>query len=61
MSNRIPRDRPAQIEVTETMIDAGREEFQRHHYDADVGWMLESVYRAMAYASLDASSIIRPK
>lgn len=44
------------IEVTDAMIAAGLDEFREHHYGSDVPYVLESVYRAMAYASLDASA-----
>lgn len=45
-----------EIEVSTQMIEAGLIEFREHHYDVDVGHMLESVYRAMAYAKPNASS-----
>ena len=50
-------DRPVLlIDVTPAMVAAGLDELRQHMYDTDVPYMLESVYRAMAYASLDASS-----
>lgn len=44
------------IDVTPQMVEAGLAEFRDHRYDTGVRYMLESVYRAMAYANLDASS-----
>jgi len=45
------KDRPAlEIEVTQAMIDAGLCELREHHLGDDLGYMVESVYRAMAYA-----------
>jgi hypothetical protein len=41
-----------EIPVTEAMIDAGLEIFREHHYDTDIRWMLESVFRAMVYESI---------
>lgn len=56
----IRRDRPAdeieEIEVTPAMIEAGINEMREHHYEGDVRYMLESVYRAMAYSKRSASS-----
>jgi hypothetical protein len=45
-----------QIEVTPAMIEAGQAEMSEHHYGGDTAYMLECVYRAMAYASRDASA-----
>lgn len=45
-----------EIEVTPEMAAAGLAEFREHRYDTDVWYMLECVYRAMSYASADASS-----
>ena len=51
-----------EIPVTAEMVDAGLSEIREHHYDTDVRWMLECVFRAMAYANLEvASSIKAPK
>jgi len=55
------RDRPPEIVVTPAMIDAGLEEFRSYHYDSDSRLMLESVFRAMAYASVSASVTIPSK
>lgn len=44
------------IEVTPEMIEAGLEELYEHHYGDDFRLMLEHIYRAMAYVSLEASS-----
>lgn len=51
-------DLPAvpQIIVTSAMVDAGMEELREHHWGDDLRHVLESVYRAMAYVSLPASS-----
>ena len=48
---------PGEISVTPRMIAAGLAELREHHYDDDAEYMLECVYRAMAYASFSASSI----
>lgn len=52
-------DRPAtdvqEIEVTPEMVEAGLDEFREHRYEGDVRHMLESVFRAMAYAYCSAS------
>ncbi len=62
MSDTDSHDRPAQeIEVTPEMIEAGRQEMREHHYDTEIGYMLECVYRAMSYASCPASSTKPPK
>lgn len=45
-----------EIEVTAQMIEAGLEEMGEHHFGDDLAIVLEHVFRAMAYASLDASS-----
>lgn len=46
------------IVVTPEMVAAGREELADHSLAGDLDYMLESVFRAMAYAgSLEASSI----
>ena len=60
-NNVVERDRPAEIVVTEEMIEAGLEEFLSHHYGCDPRFMLESIFRAMAYASPAASAIIPSK
>lgn len=39
------------IVVTDSMIDAGLEAIREHHYGDDLRYMLESVFRAMAYNS----------
>ncbi len=44
------------LEVTPSMVDAGMEEFRKHHYDGDVRYMLESVFRELHSASFTASS-----
>ncbi len=46
-----------EIEVTPEMVAAGLEALREHHYGDDLGYMLESVFRAMAYASAAASLI----
>lgn len=43
-------DRPLEIVVTPQMIEAGLEEMREHHYGEDVRYMVECVFRAMAYA-----------
>lgn len=55
-------DRPAvspEVKVTCDMLSAGLEEFGQHRYGDDTKYMLESVYRAMFYASLDRASSTR--
>lgn len=44
-----------EIEVTPEMIEAGLYEHREHHYDTDITYMLESIFRAMFYAKPDAS------
>ena len=44
-----------EIEVTETMITAGLEELREHQMGCDLGYLLECVFRAMAYARASAS------
>lgn len=44
------------VVVTSGMIEAGLEELSDHHYAGDTAYMVESVYRAMAYASFSASA-----
>lgn len=44
-----------EIAVTPQMVEAGLEVFRSHHYDTDAPYLMECIYRAMAYASLDAS------
>ena len=43
-----------EIEVTPAMIAAGMKELREHSYGEDIRFVLESVYRAMAYAALAA-------
>ena len=46
-----------EIEVTVAMVKAGLEELGDHHYADDWAYVLECVYRAMTYASPEASVI----
>lgn len=39
------------IAVSTAMIAAGLDAFREHHYAGDINYMLECVYRAMAYAA----------
>jgi len=56
------RDKPtAEIKVTSEMIEAGLEELREHDYAGDTRYMLECIYRTMAYASASASPIIASK
>lgn len=48
----------AQIEVTPAMVEAGVEEIREHHVGDDLGYVVESVFRAMAYLSPSASFTI---
>ena len=57
----VSRERPPEIVVSPAMIDAGLEEFRSHHYGGDTRYMLESVFREMAYASVSASVISSSK
>lgn len=50
-----PRQAGAEIEVTPDMVDAGLDELRGHSLVGDARYMLESVYRAMAYARRSAS------
>jgi hypothetical protein len=54
-------DRPAEIVVTQEMVNEGLDELARHHYCDDIRYILECVFRAMAYASPSASVITRSK
>ena len=45
------------IVVTEAMVRAGLDEMNEHQYAEELGYVLECVYRAMAYESDSASSI----
>lgn len=42
-----------EIVVTEQMIDAGVEELRDRGYGDDLRYVVETVFRAMAYAKLD--------
>lgn len=46
-----------QIVVTPEMVSAGLEEMRQHNFGEDLGYILESVFRAMAYESTLASAI----
>ena len=45
-----------EIVVTDKMIRAGLEEISEHKFGADLGYILECVFRAMGYANSEASS-----
>lgn len=45
-----------EIVVTQAMIDEGVAEYQQHANGSDVRYVVESVFRAMAYESIAASS-----
>lgn len=45
-----------EIEVTPAMVAAGVTEMREHRYGGDTEYMLECIYRAMAYARPLASS-----
>lgn len=45
------------VEITPEMIAAGLEEMREHRLGDDPAYVLESVFRAMAYASPFASSM----
>ena len=47
-----------EIEVTPAMIAAGVEEMMQHHFGSETAYVLECLYRAMAYAALSAASPI---
>lgn len=51
------RQAGAEIEVTPEMIEAGLEELYQHRFGSDLRYVLEVVYRAMAYSSVSASLI----
>jgi hypothetical protein len=38
-----------EIEVTAAMIEAGMAEWREHHFGDDPRYVLESIFRAMAY------------
>ncbi len=44
-----------EIEVTPEMVCAGLEELREHHLGDDMAYVVESVFRTMAYASFLAS------
>lgn len=53
-----------QIEVTPEMIEAGMDELSEHAYTGDLKYMIECVFRAMAYVSpqlLGQGSAHRPE
>lgn len=50
-------DKSEEIVVTQDMIAAGIEELRQHRLPGDWPYLLECVFRAMAYAKLSASSI----
>ncbi|EQB06210.1 hypothetical protein [Sphingobium baderi] len=43
-----------EVLVTPEMVEAGMEELRDHHYGDDIRYILECVYRAMAYESASA-------
>ena len=51
------RQAGAEIEVTKEMLDAGLEVLCEHTYGGDARYMVECIYRQMAYAFDRASSI----
>ena len=61
LPKRLNSDAQLEIPVSDLMIEAGLEAFREHHYDSDVRYMLECVFRAMAYEGLHACSITRPR
>ena len=50
-----------EIEVSSAMIDAGLEQLREHHIGEDLGYVVETVFRAMAYLSPSASFTIVPR
>lgn len=51
------RDRAVQeIQITQEMIEAGLDEMRQHQIGDDLGYVVECVYRAMAYSRFSASS-----
>ncbi len=50
------RARSVELPVTPEMVEAGLAELRQHNFGDDVRYMLECVFRAMAYESLDASA-----
>lgn len=56
-ASRISAERLNGIVVTPAMIEEGLAEMSEHPYNGDTTYMLESVFRAMAYASPLASSM----
>lgn len=57
------QDRPALkvIEVTPAMIEAGIDELREHHIGDDLKYVVETVFRAMAYESPSTSFTIPVK
>lgn len=45
-----------EVVVTEKMVDAGISEIREHQYLGDARYMVECLYRAMFYLSIDADS-----
>ena len=46
----------AEISVSDAMIAAGIDEIQSHKIGADLGYIVECVFRAMAYVKVEASA-----
>lgn len=49
------------IEVTPAMIQAGLDQLREHHIGDDLAYVLETVFRAMAYESPSISFTIPAK
>lgn len=46
-----------EVEVTPAMIEAGLEELRQHSFGEELPYLLECVYRAMAYEALAPASV----
>lgn len=46
----------AEIKVTRDMVSAGMEELREHRFLTDPEYIIESVYRAMAYVARNSAS-----
>lgn len=53
--NQVDSQGQAGIEVTPAMIEAGKSALAEYGFRDEIEYVIESVYRAMAYAKADAS------
>ena len=53
------RNHNLELEVTDRMIKAGLDELREHSFADDIIYVIECVYRAMAYESLGESKYFK--